>query len=466
MQNLKRRNFLKLLSASAIVGSIPYSYAISKNSNQNVIFLDKKNNLFEKFRRPFNKRIKTQPKIIAVCQNELGVQEAVLYANIYKLNIAIKSGGHSFEGFSLNQNGMVIDVSKMNNLQLLKNNELIAEPAVRLAQLYSYCLPKGRLLPSGSCGTVGLSGITLGGGYGLFSREFGLTSDHLIGVRMVDAKGSVVDSNDLPELLWACRGAGNGNFGVVTQLRYKTVEAPKTLYQHRFRSYKLSAAKAKTLAQFWFEQTQNLPLHAYSAFIFSGDSITVMLTSTKDDIAMQNILKSFDARMDKNAQLKPDPLEVGVKYYYGRSQPLYFKNISSGFYKDFNDIKECIEKVFSLVAKTPGMLYQINTLGGAINNSPVANESAYAHRDVHYLSEAQSYWDNPKYEKRNLATMKNVQEILHNNGVDKHYINYPDINIKNYAQAYYGSSHARLKKLKSQLDPKNRFTYAQSVKLK
>lgn len=463
MSKIKRRTFLKLSAIGIIAGFFPRIYAAT-NTQADVIFLNKKHKLFEIFRQPFNKRIKSQPRTIAVCNNESGVQQAVHYANKLGLLMAIKSGGHSFEGFSLNDNGLVIDVSNMNQLELRNNKYLIAEPAVRLAQLYSYCLPKGRLLPSGSCGTVGLSGITLGGGYGLFSRQFGLTSDYLTGLRMVDIKGNVMDSDDYPELLWACRGAGNGNFGVVTQLRYNTVVAPKTLYQHRFRSFKLSVEKAIELTKFWFKLSENLPLHAYSAFIFSGTTITVMLASTEHDEDMEKVIKKFDLKMDKNYKLKPDPLEVGVKYYYGRKNPLYFKNISGGYYEHFLDLKYSIKDIFTSISKTPGTIFQINTLGGAINNSALSESSSYPHRNANYLAEAQSYWDNPQHEKRCMDSMQTIQQSLEKNGIRKHYVNYPDINIKNYEDAYYGVSSERLKKLKKKLDPENRFTHAQVIK--
>lgn len=461
MYKIKRRHFLKFLSFSTLATLIPH-VAIGKN-NENVIFLNKRNKLYEIFRQPFNKRIKVRPEIIAVCHNEAGVQEAILYANKLNLPISIKSGGHSFEGFSLND-GMVIDISKMNSLEFIDEKHLHSEPGVKLSELYDFCLPKGRLLPSGSCGTVGLSGITLGGGYGLFSRQFGLTSDHLIGLRMIDAKGNILDSNDDPEILWACRGGGNGNFGVITQLRYKTVPAPKTLYQHRFRSYKLTPAKAKELVEFWFDETKDLPEHAFSAFVFSGNTVTVMITSTEHDEKMKVLLKNIDARMDKNVNLKPDPIEVGIKYYYGVQTPLNFKNISSGYYKDFNHIRSFIKKVFIKVSQTKGMIFQINTLGGEINNSSMAKKSAYPHRNINYLSEAQCYWGKDKEEPRCMQAMKDVQMIISQNGIDQHYVNYPDLNIENYLHDYYGSSYNRLKRLKMKLDPRNRFSYSQSIK--
>ncbi len=462
---------MKGLGLSGLLGYFPALYAETDNSDADVLYLQRNDQLFDEFRKLFNKRISLKPNVIAVCSNEQGVQKAVRYAKENDLPVTVKSGGHSFEGFSLNDDGMVIDVSTMAALELNDRHQLIAQPAVRLAQLYGYCLAQGRLLPTGSCGTVGLSGITLGGGYGLFGRQFGLTCDYLTGVRMVDAEGNVLDSDidtdQTSELLWACRGGGNGNFGVVTQLRYNTVQAPKTLYQHRFRSYKLNPAQASALASFWFEQCRALPNHAYSAFIVNGRTLTVMFTSIEHDDVMEGLLTRFDQKMDKNAGLKPDPLSVGIQYYYGRSDALYFKNISAGYYRGFDDISGCTDSLFTEVMNTPGMVFQISTLGGEINNFDRSNgssaEGAYAHRDANFLGEAQCYWNAPKDELRSMNGMANIQDTLYESGIRQHYVNYPDINIRNYEQAYYGESYARLQKLKREVDPENRFTYPQGI---
>jgi hypothetical protein len=463
MNNIKRRHFIKLISLGAILGYIPLINAQILSTDKDVQLLRRGHKLFDIYRRLFNKRLDLRPQIIALCKTEFGVQKAIKYANDHGLNINIKSGGHSFEGFSLNNDGMVIDLSFMNNLVLDDNQHLMAEPAVRLAQLYNYCLPKGRLLPSGSCASVGLSGITLGGGYGLFSRQFGLTCDYLTGVRMVNAQGEVIDSDNAPELLWACRGAGNGNFGVITQLRYDTVIAPKTLYQHRFRAYKLTPQRAVTLAKLWFEQCDTLPEHAFSAFVLNRKTLTVMLTATEHDKRMIEILKNFDRIMDKNDNLNPDPIEIGVQYYYGHSNPLNFKNISAGYYKGFKDIEGCAETIFTKVANTPGAIFQINTLGGAINTPSQTNESSYAHRDANYLGEAQCSWAKSDGMQQSMDSMHFIQDALYKNNVTNHYVNYPDINIKDYGSAYYGSSYARLQSLKKVLDPNNRFNYKQSI---
>ena len=189
-----------------------------------------------------------------------------------------------------------------------------------------------------------------------------------------------------------------------------------------------------------------------------------MLTATQHDEKMEEVLKQFDQIMDKNAGLNPDPIEVGIQYYYGRSQALYFKNISAGYYQNFDDIEECAESLFSQVVKKSGMVFQVNTLGGKINNGTRSKGSSYAHRNANYLGEAQFYWDKPEQMKSSLESMEKIQATLHANDVHQHYVNYPDLNIKNYESAYYGDSYKRLQKVKQRFDPENRFNYSQGIK--
>lgn len=447
MNDLNRRRLLKLAGLTAIAGFT--SFTTYAEASDDVLYLGRGDAVFDQHRQLYNKSLSFMPRVIAVCANEAGVQQAIKYAKAKGLHVTIKSGGHSFEGSCLNNDGLVIDLAPMNNMVLKADNSLVAQPAVKLKQLNDYLLPKGRLLPAGSCGGVGLSGLTLGGGYGLFARQFGLTCDHLTGVRIVTKDGSVIDSDDMPELLWGCKGGGNGRFGVVTELRYRTVRMPATLYQHRFRAYKLTPARAVQLCKSWFDITKSLPNYAFAAYVLNGKTLTVTVMATKNE-AMHDVLAKFEAVMDKNDGLKPDPLPIGIKYYYGRKEPLNFKNLSAGYYKGFEDLEEGLEDLLAHSMATRGAVFQINTLGGAINTVD-ADATAYPHRHQSYLGEAQCYWDKPEQASEKLTAMKIVQKKLHAMGVRDHYVNYPDSNIASPEQAYFGKNLARLKALEKQL---------------
>ena len=221
---------------------------------------------YDILRKGFNKRIDKYPACIIVCKTAEEVSGAVIYGLKNKLPISIKSGGHSFEGYSCNDGGLVINVSSMKEVTWQNENMISVGPGCTLAQLYAEILPKKKLVPAGSCGGVGIGGLTLGGGYGLFSRKYGLTCDSLNEVTMVDGKGNIISSKDDPELLWACKGGGNGNFGVITSMKFSLNDAPDFLQSFRFKIKMIDAARALSVLEKWFAITSDLPPLLFFSF--------------------------------------------------------------------------------------------------------------------------------------------------------------------------------------------------------
>lgn len=435
------------------------------SNNENVSYIKASDAEYDLLRKGFNKRINTFPAVIALCKNSEGVAEAIQYAAKNNLPVAIKSGGHCMEGFSGNNNGLVINLSAMKNITWLGNDKVMVNPGCTLSELYDALLPKKKIIPGGSCAGVGIGGLTLGGGYGLMARQFGLTCDSLHAVTMVDGTGKIIDSSTDNELLWACKGGNNGNFGVVTSLTFQVHNAPAYMQSFRFKTYQLNSRKAKELLQHWFSLTENLPLSCFSAFVLNGKTAYILLTNTgKLNQALQLIIDRLKAATEKYTQTSRQPLSKALKVYYGRTQPLFFKNASAGLYKNFTDIESFIEEAIEVVLSAPGMIYQVNTLGGNIQNAEFKNNSAFPHRDYPYFSELQTYWESPKQEKKLLEKFQQVQEIFSAHHTKAQYRNYPDINFSNWPELYYGSNYKRLQEIKNRYDPKNVFRYEQSIK--
>src|SRR5260370_25454639 len=131
--------------------------------------------------------------------------------------ICASSGGDSYGGWSSVSNGLIVDVTLMNSFAVGSGTVRVGA-GTYLIDLYEHLASRGLAIPGGSCPTVGIAGLALGGGVGVLSRIYGLTSDNLESVQIVTADGSIrtCDSRNNSDLLWACRGGGGGNLGVAT----------------------------------------------------------------------------------------------------------------------------------------------------------------------------------------------------------------------------------------------------------
>jgi hypothetical protein len=178
------------------------------------------------------------------------------------------------------------------------------------------------------------------------------------------------------------------------------------------------------------------------------------------------VLTELGKRADETHPVHTDSLAKSIPRYYGRTSPLYFKNISAGFYRKYDDLRAVAIEAFSQATQTPGMIFQINTLGGRASASEFEAVSAFPHRAYPFLGELQCYWDDPSQERACVNAVQVIQDLLTANGIAAHYRNYPDIGLRNWAEAYYGKeNYRRLQSLKTRFDPDNLSRHPQSVRL-
>ncbi len=446
------------LLATAITGTP------SEQLKDDVIYYKKGDAAYELLRKGFNTRINKFPAVIALCKTTAGVVAAIKYAHQQQLPVAVKSGGHCMEGLSGNDGGMVINLSLMHTVEWIDANTVRVGPGCVLSELYDNLLPKKKIIPGGSCGSVGIAGLTLGGGYGLLARNFGLTCDSLIDLTMVDGKGQVHTGSADPALLWACRGGGNGNFGIITSLTFTVHTAPATMQSLRFRAKGITPAKARPVLESWFEASRDLPPSFFSACIYNGKATYILLTTTdKTWSGADQFIRLLSPVAGKLTKTKPQPLARALKVFYGRPDPLPFKNASAGLYKSFSDLGGCIDEVLQIVSQSPGMIYQVNTLGGRIQDAVREASSAFPHRAYSYFSELQAYWENPKQGDKLIRQFERVQQAMAKSGITAQYRNYPDINFTHPLESYYGKSYPALRDIKNRFDPGNLIRHEQSI---
>ncbi|MFF0124650.1 FAD-binding oxidoreductase [Streptomyces mirabilis] len=183
---------------------------------------------YDDARTLFNARIDRHPAVIARCETKADVVHCVRFARDLDLHIAIRAGGHSPAGMSLNDNGLVIDLRRMHTVTVHPGSRTVrVEGGALMSHLDHATRPHGLATTGARNSTTGVAGFALGGGTGWLDRAFGLAVDNLLGVELVTADGSQIQATDHehPELFWALHGGG-GNFGVATALTLRLHPLP------------------------------------------------------------------------------------------------------------------------------------------------------------------------------------------------------------------------------------------------
>jgi FAD/FMN-containing dehydrogenase len=317
----------------------------------------------------------------------------------------------------------------------------------RLAGVYAALHEHGRAIPAGCGATVGIAGLTLGGGIGLIGRAYGLTCDRLVSAEVVLADGTVVEcSGDRePDLFWALRGAGGGQFGVVTSLRFATVPEPVTT---RF-ELRWTSAIAEVIAA-WQDWAPDAPDDVTAVLTVVAEagkplSATMFGATLRDPGATAEVLRAFT----------PEPvIEGGLPYSVLKSSfadDAAVVRIRSEFFAR-SLTRRTIERLLDTL-RAPARL-TFTPMGGAYNRV-AADATAFAHRDQRFLLEhvaaPASTWIDRSW------------DIAHAEGSGRVYPNFPDPALVDWASAYHGDGHARLVAIKRTYDPGRLFSFPQSV---
>ena len=195
------------------------------------------------------------PAGIAYVDNAHDVGTCLAFVRKFGVKFAARSGGHSYAGYS-SSTGLIIDVENLKGVQISGTTANVGA-GTRLIDFYSELAAKGRAIPGGSCPTVGIAGLVLGGGVGVIGRAYGLTCDKLASLNIITANGQALTASPSShsDLYWACRGGGGGNFGIATWFQFETVPAPSPVLF--FLSWPWSKA-AKVIAG-WQSWAPNAP---------------------------------------------------------------------------------------------------------------------------------------------------------------------------------------------------------------
>lgn len=449
---------------------------------------------YDEARRDYNARFSLSPGSILYCSSESDVIQAVKWARHNEIAVAVRSGGHSYEAFSLIDGGAVIDVSDMTNISVDSAKKLATvESGVTLLPLYETLWEKRVVVPGGSCATVGIAGLALGGGYGLLARSMGLTCDNMMGVRMVDGGGNVVvaDEKQNPDLLWACRGGGGGNFGIITQFTFR-LHPIGNVSIVRLRWNWQQALEVMRAWQEWAPRVDDRMTGILTVSSKGAKSLLGLAMFLGPPTGTKHLLQPLLAAVPpEKVSVTAMPFIEAVKKFSGISSShkrgskpnkepiegeekvppekvhvhLHSRFKATSDYVDANLSDAAINIMIDALSNTPsdGSCVQFDTYGGAINRV-AAEDTAFCHRGatkfcLHY----QICWTSAANDSRCEKWINEFRKAMQPHVSGFAYQNYCDREIEDWAHRYYGNNLERLTAVKRKFDPDNFFHFPQSV---
>ncbi|MDQ6607194.1 MAG: FAD-dependent oxidoreductase [Actinomycetota bacterium] len=431
----------------------------------------------------FNPRFDSvQPSAVARPINDVDVRNAIRFTVAHNMPVRARSGGHSYAGYSTLSGGVVLDLRKLNSIHVDKHAGTATVGAgVQLIDIYAGLAKAGATLPAGSCPSVGVSGVTLGGGFGLAGRHFGLSLDNLMAVKIVTADGRLrtVDKKSDADLLWALKGGGGGNFGVVTEFTFKVHPLPASAAYFNVTWPWSSGTAGIDAWQSWAPHvTDKITsiLHVNSAR--SHPAVPPSITANGQYLGSASALPSLlapllsvpGANLVSHFDLPYVPLQllwagcthdtVAACHTMGAGPGGTLKRLKFNAKSDYvatplssagrNAVVAAAE---SAVASGGALL--CDAYGGAINRvAPGA--TAFVHRQQLFC--IQYYGNGPS-----AAWIDQAWSKLRPFVSGMAYQNYIDPHLKGWQQAYYGNNYKRLKATRKRIDPHHYFNFPQAI---
>lgn len=431
-----------------------------------------------------------KPAAVAYVAHADDIRTALSYARAHRLRVAIRNGGHSYAGWSSGDGRLILDVSRLDQVRASGTSAVVGAGA-KLIDVYRALAAKGVTIPAGSCPTVGVSGLVLGGGHGVVSRAYGLTCDSLTQATIVTADGRqlTVSATENKDLFWALRGAGNGNFGVVTELRFRTHPAPQAVSAYLTWPW----AKAAAVVTAWQEWGPDQPDEIWSSLHLENTPggaprVSVAAFSLGTYGELQNAVDRLASRIGARAasvSLKRHSYQGAMEAYAGcssfptepqchlpgstpgRSPQGRLGRETYAARSDFFDRSLSAAGVRTLLSQLPAVRggagsIALTALGGAVNRvSPTA--TAFVHRRSRMLAQYIASWTPGATGTTAQSWLASAHTAMRPYASGAAYQNYTDPTLTNWRTAYYGAAAPRLKQLKQQYDPEGFFTYPQGL---
>ena len=438
---------------------------------------------YEARARPFNARFDdVRPEAVVSCADPNDVSEALAFVRREGQAFGVRAGGHSFAGHSTTR-GVLVDLGPMRSVSVSDGLVTVGAGAT-LGEAYGALDEHGLAIPGGTCPPVGVAGLTLGGGLGILGRSHGVTSDSLVTAEIVLSDGRIVtcDEHHEVDLFWALRGAGSGDFGVVTSLVFRPVPAPDATNVHLSWAFE-DAASVIDAWQAWApdgpdELAASLKVTAtgedeppsvdvFAAVVGGGgaEDLLADLVSNAgvDPTASSSEHRSFEGTRRYWAALREDeapaaPTAPEPVWLYARSE--FFRRPIPA------DAVRALLDVFAR-DRVVGESRELDFMpwGGAYNRVP-PDATAFVHRKERFqLKHAATVDPGASIEARQAAHAHVTRSwaSVHPWGSGRVFQNFADPDLEDWPQAYYGPNLERLMRVKDQYDPENLFRSDQSL---
>lgn len=422
---------------------------------------------YDDARRIHNGLIDKRPALIARCRSTADVVAAVGRARAVGLEISVRGGGHNVAGRAVTAGGLMIDLSPMKDIVVdTRARTARAQPGLTWGEFNTATAAHGLATTGGVVSTTGISGLTLGGGFGWLQGKYGLTVDNLLAAEVVTADGEVIEAsaNVNADLFWALRGGG-GNFGVVTSFTYRL--HPVTTVLGGPTAFPL--ADAAVVIDGYRRLTSEAPdeLGVQCGLLTGPDGATKVaalvvchcgeLDQAWADIGLVRELGTPlldgvgpQSYLDRNAQLDGD-FPAGALNYW-----------KSAFFEELSDaatrvLVERFEQCPSSMS-----LCILEHMGGAATRVP-SDATAYPHREPGHNLLILSQWTDPAETEPNIAWTRETFEALQPYMADRRYVNYLSDDDAGYTRDAYGANYERLVEVKRRYDPENVFHLNQNI---
>ncbi|MDZ7689786.1 MAG: FAD-binding oxidoreductase [Balneolaceae bacterium] len=439
----------------------------------NVVMPDDEN--YDEARTIFNAMIDKYPRAIIKCTSTDDVIKAVNYASDNDIDIAIRSGGHNGPGLALVDDGLVIDLSEMKDIEVDPETKTVrVEGGCTWGDVDQATHEFSLATPSGIISTTGVGGLTLGGGHGYLTRKYGLTIDNLIGADVVLADGRKLHASEQehPDLFWALRGGG-GNFGVVTAFEYQLHPVDNVVAGPLF----WPIEELESTMRWYRDWLPQQPEEVYAFYLVAevpagdpfperihGENVCGLLwcyTGPESDI--KDILhpaRDVAEPIFEFVGSMPYPdLQSMFDGLYGPGDQWYWKG---DFVKELTDEAIAQHKRFADVPTMQSTmhLYPVN---GAVHKVG-EDETAWAYRDANWSMVIAGVDPDPSNNEKISTWARQYWEALHPHSSGGAYVNFMMEEGEERVKATYRGNYEQLQQVKAKYDPDNFFRVNQNIK--